>query len=151
MKKGIILGILAVLSVSSAVAAENVKVEIDNNVNSSNSNSSTVRSHSRVEVTTNGETKVFESNGEDVNYQSPDGKTKVNIKASGNEDVSVQNTVDSVTQDVQGTVDTAKNEVKKTFDKNQEEIKTQVQNAVEEQKNGIIERIVDFFKNLFNF
>ena len=150
MKKKIVLGIIAVFALHSSATAE-TNVKINNNVNTSSNNSSTGTSHSRVEVTTNGETKIFESTGEDIDYQSPDGNTTVQINSNGQTlQQNAQEKADSVTKDVRGAVDDAKKEVEQNIQVNQDEVEKKVADEVKKQKENIIEQIVSFFKNIFN-
>lgn len=153
MKAGFLLSIIAVLAIGSAVEAES-KINVNVNNTSETSTTNTGSSHSRVEITTNGETKVFESNGEEVDYQSADGTTSVRISSNGNSQVvqqGAQKTVNTVTQEIQGAVDEAKKEVEANAQKARDDAKQQIRDEVENQKKNILEKIKEFFVNLFSF
>src|SRR5690606_15520130 len=106
MRTGILLGTILLLILSSSVYAESVKVKINNDVNTSTESEVNSSSHSRVEITTNGEKKVFESNGESINYESPDGKTNVRINTDNRTSKNTtQRAVDTVKEEVRGAVD----------------------------------------------
>ncbi len=150
MKRGILLGALTVLTTASpAIAA--VEVKIDNNVNSTQQTTTNSLAHTKVTVTTNGETKTFESNGEKIDYKSDDGNTSVRINS---EDSVVtkkaQSAVDSVQEEVKAAVDTQKAGVEKKVEEQKEKVTKEVENQIEEQKNSIIDTIKNFFKNIFS-
>lgn len=152
MKAGFLLGLIAILTISSVVHAESVNVKINNKVNSSTETEVNSSSHSRVEITTNGEKKVFESNGESINYESPDGNTSVKINTNGQTEKSTtQKTLDSVNEEVRGVVDEGKKKVEDKIDKTRKEAESKVSEEIEKQSTGLFEIIKNFFINLFNF
>lgn len=150
MKKGIVLGIVGVLAISSTAFAESTSVTVNNSVNSSTSTTTTNNSHTRVEVTTNGETKVFESTGEGVDYTSPDGKTTVKINNNSPKNVgeNTQQTVEKVTEEVKGAVENSKKEIEESIQKNKEDTEKIVAEEVENTAQRIITIIKDFFLSL---
>ncbi len=125
-------------------------VKIDNNVNSSSN--STVNSHTRVEVSNNGETKVFESNGGDINYQSPDGKTSVQVHNNGGTNIQSEQKSETKTE-----VNSSVSGQKKDDEKNAHAQEKKSSEKVEKEADLspgffeiIFERIASFFNNLFS-
>ena len=118
-------------------------VEVKNNVNSSNTTTTTTNnSHSSVTVTTNGETKRFESNGEAINYESPDGSTKVKIDGNSNSNSPTPTKISSNSAD-------KTDELKKKVEEAQKETDEARSQALENQK-SLFRQIQDFIKNLFS-
>jgi molecular chaperone DnaK (HSP70) len=152
MKVGIAVGIISALAVTQTVYAENVSVQINNSVNSSTT-TVTNNSNTRVEITQNGETKVFESTGEGIDYKSPDGSTTVKINGNGKEaqsevDKNTQDTVNKVKEEVKGAVENSKKEIEQTIQKNREDTEKIVADEVETRTQRIFTIIKDFFVNL---
>ncbi len=138
---GVMTILLTLLTPLSEASAESVSTS-----------TTTSKSHTRVQITTNGETKVFESNGESIDYKSEDGKTRVRINSNGqNVQSNAQDTFDSVKQEVQGVVEENKKELEKKVEERKRETQNKVTNEVEKQSIGIIEVIKNFFAGLFNF
>ncbi len=152
MKKGIIVGIISALAITHTAYAENVSVLINNSGNSSTT-TVTNNSQTRVEITQNGETKVFESTGEAVDYKSSDGSTTVKINGTGKDTTSdinksTQETVEKVKEEVKGAVENSKKEIEDSIQKNREDTEKIVADEVETRTQRILNIIKDFFIGL---
>lgn len=70
----------------------NASVHISSDVNSTSNSTSSTDSHTHVEITTDGETKTYDSDKpEDVNIESNDGTAKVHINNTGSTTTTEQN------------------------------------------------------------
>ncbi|HRN96073.1 MAG TPA: hypothetical protein PLD54_01365 [Candidatus Levybacteria bacterium] len=143
MKKGILLGVVGTLALSSTVFAEATSsVTVNNSVNNSTSTT----------TTNNGETKVFESTGQGVDYTSPDGKTTVKINNNGSTTTDVskntQETVEKVKEEVKGAVENSKKEIADSIQKNKADTEKIVADEVENRAFRIFHIIKDFFISL---
>lgn len=146
MKKAVyFIPLLIVFLLPLAAKAESSShVEINNSINSSSSNNGLVNSHSSVTVTTNGETKHFESNGTDINYESDDGSTKVKINNNGSSSVAKTPTPTKISTNSAHTDDILKDAQKAT--KEAEQLKKKIE---EEQKN-FLEKIRDYISDFLS-
>lgn len=152
MKKGIILGLASGLAVVHIANAETVNVQVNNSVNTSTTTTTTNSSNTKVVITQNGETKVFESNGEAIDYTSSDGSTSVKIQGNGKTATkstsSTQETVDKVKEEVKGAVENSKKEIEQSIQKNREDTEKIVAEEVENRTQRIFTIIKDFFLGL---
>jgi len=113
-------------------------------VNSTSSNTTHISGTTRVEVTTNGETKVIETDkNEDINYESEDGTTKVHISNSNSDSTITPPAKPTLSPEAKEKID----EMKKDHAKKKEEIKKKL----EEQKKEIKEKLDDKTFNLREF
>lgn len=133
------------IEISNNASNSSNRVSVKNNVSTSNSNSS---SETKVRIEQNGEVKTFEASGdEDINYQSEDGSTKVNInnKSSG---VKVQER-DSASVKSEDTVEQKNNDKETEQEKN--EIDSASSNTDEERKNRVQELIDNLLSRFLSF
>lgn len=112
-------------------------VNVQNSFNSSNSNSNTVDSHTKIRIETDGEVKEYESNsGDDIVMESSDGSSKVTIKNNGTAGITV----------------TPGEEIEEITAKTTEEVKKEIDEVEKKQETlfeKIKEAVVNFIKNLF--
>lgn len=146
----------ALLLVASTLAMAKISVNVSNNGDNSessvkinskqtSSSTSTIDSHTRVEIDQNGEHKVIETNkDEEIKYESSDGNIKVNI----NNTQSAGPTITQMHQDIKTKVEEKTKDIRDNVEKKIDEAKD------DEKKEKILEtrfKILEFFLSLWPF
>jgi len=111
------------------------QVKIQNSFETTSTSNTDV--HTKIRIESNGEVKTYESDkAEDINIQSTDGNSKVEIKNG---------------ETAPDTKDEKLDDQKKETEKEIEQTKEKPQKATEDSDKNFIEIVVDFFKGIFGF
>jgi hypothetical protein len=134
---------------SSAFASTSVNVT--NDVSSSTSTSSTGSNQTHIEIETNGVKKTFDSNGEDIHWQSDDGSSHVDVNNNGTSVHSTQQQQGSNDSSVSVKSDET-SDVTPTPTKTQGDSDAHTQQAVKPEKTNhtsLVSWFKDFFSSFF--
>ena len=122
------LSFLSLLSLTSIAKAETSSGSVYNEVRINNNSSSTItsssNSHSKVTITCNGQTYTYESNGESINADPCDGKSKVRINNDSTAKTTPQVTPNPT--DIRKQIEEKKVEVKKKIEEEKAKLKATI-------------------------